>query len=44
LVDSFPGFSQNLFEKQRAATCRFSKEFREDLGNMPTKNKSGIEI
>jgi hypothetical protein len=27
LVNTFPRFSQNSFEKQQAAACCFSKEF-----------------
>jgi hypothetical protein len=44
LVDVFLGFAQNSYEKQQAATCRFSKEFRENPGKILTNRKEGIKI
>jgi hypothetical protein len=44
LVDVFLRFAHNYFEKQQAATCRFSKEFCENLGNVLTNRKEGIRI
>jgi hypothetical protein len=44
LVDVFLGFAQNSFEKRQAATCRFSKEFCENPGNVLTNRKEGIKI
>jgi hypothetical protein len=44
LVDVFLRFAQNSFEKQQAATCRFSKEFCENPGNVLTNRKEGIII
>jgi hypothetical protein len=44
LDDVFFGFAQNSFEKQQAATCRFSKEFCENPGNVLTNRKEGIKI
>jgi hypothetical protein len=44
LVDGFLGFAQNSFEKRQAATCRFSKEFYENPGNVLTNRKEGIKI
>jgi hypothetical protein len=44
LVDEFLGFAQNSFEKRQAATCRFSKEFCENPGNVLTNRKEGIKI
>jgi hypothetical protein len=44
LVDIFLGFSHNSFEKEKAATCRISKEFCENLGNVLTNRKEGIKI
>jgi hypothetical protein len=44
LVDVFLGFAHNFFEKGKPATCRFSKEFCENLGNVLTNRKEGIKI
>jgi hypothetical protein len=44
LVDVFLGFAQNSFEKQQAATCCFSQEFRENPGKILTDRKEGIKI
>jgi hypothetical protein len=44
LVYVFLGFAQNSFEMQHAATCRFSKEFCENPGNVLTNRKEGIKI
>jgi hypothetical protein len=44
LVDVFIGFGQNSFEKRQAASCRFSKEFCENPGNVLTNRKEGIKI
>jgi ectoine hydroxylase-related dioxygenase (phytanoyl-CoA dioxygenase family) len=37
-------FAQNSFEKRKAATCRFSKEFCENRVNVLTNRKEGIKI
>jgi hypothetical protein len=44
LADVFLGFAHNSFEKAQAATCRFSKEFSLNPGNVLTNRKEGIEI
>jgi hypothetical protein len=44
LVDEFLGFAHNSFEKGKAATCRFSKEFCENSGNVLTNRIEGIKI
>jgi hypothetical protein len=44
LVDIFLGFAQTSFEKQQAATCRFSKEFDENPLNVLTNRKEGMKI
>ncbi len=44
LVDVVIGFAHNSFEKGKAATCRFSKEFCENPGNVLTNRKEGIKI
>ncbi len=44
LVDVFLGFAHNSFEKEKAATFRFSKEFCVHLGNVITNRKEGIKI
>jgi hypothetical protein len=44
LVDEFLGFAHNSFEKGKAATCRFSKEFCENPGNALTNRKEGNKI
>jgi hypothetical protein len=44
LVDVFLGYSHNSFEKRQPATCRFSKEFCENPGNVLTNRKEGIKI
>jgi hypothetical protein len=44
LFNVFLGFAHNSFEKGNAATCRFSKEFCENLGNVFTNRKEGIKI
>jgi purine nucleoside phosphorylase len=44
LVDEFIGFAHNSFEKGKAATCRFSKEFCENLRNALTNRKEGNKI
>jgi hypothetical protein len=44
LVDVFFGFAHNSFEKGKAATCRFSKEFCENPGNVITNRKEGIKL
>jgi hypothetical protein len=44
LVDVFLGFAHNSFEMQHAASCRFSKEFYENPGNVLTNRKEGIKI
>jgi hypothetical protein len=44
LVDEFLGFAQNSFEKGKAATCHFSKEFCENPGNALTNRKDGNKI
>jgi hypothetical protein len=37
-------WNNNSFEKQYVATCRFSKEFCENPGNVLTNRKEGIKI
>jgi hypothetical protein len=44
LVDVFLGLAHNSFEKGKAATCRFSKEFCENPRNVLTNRKEGIKI
>jgi hypothetical protein len=44
LVDVLLGFAHNSFEKGKAATCRFSKKFCENPGNVLTNRKEGIKI
>jgi hypothetical protein len=44
LADVFLGFAHNSFEKGKAATCRFSKEFCEIPGNVLTNRKERIKI
>jgi hypothetical protein len=44
LVDEFLGFAHNPFEKEKAATCRFLKEFCENPGNALTNRKEGTKI
>jgi hypothetical protein len=44
LVDVFLGFEHNSFEKQQAASCRFSKEFCENPGNVLINVKEEIKI
>jgi hypothetical protein len=44
LVEVFLGFAHNSFEMQHGATCRFSKEFCENPGNVLTNRKEGIKI
>jgi hypothetical protein len=44
LVDKLHGLAQNSFEERQAATCRFSKEFSENPGNVATKRKEGKKV
>jgi hypothetical protein len=44
LVDEFLGFAHNSFEKGKATTCRFLKEFCENPGNVITNRKEGIKF
>jgi hypothetical protein len=44
LVDEFLGFAHNSFEKGKAATYRFLKEFCENQGNALTNRKEGNKI
>jgi hypothetical protein len=44
LVDEFLGFAYNSFEKGKAATCHFSKEFCENQGNALTNRKKRNQI
>jgi hypothetical protein len=37
-------FIRNTFEKRQEVTCSFSKEFCENLGNLPTNRKKGMKI
>jgi hypothetical protein len=39
LVDKPLRFAQNSFEKRQAETCRFSKEFCKNPGNVTTNRK-----
>jgi hypothetical protein len=43
LVDTYLGFAHNSFEEWQAATCRFSKEFCNNPGNVSTNSKKGIK-
>ncbi len=40
----FFDFAQNSSEERQAATCCFSKEFCENLGNLLTNSKKEIKI
>jgi hypothetical protein len=44
LVEEFLRFAHNSFEKGKAATSRFSKEFCENLGNALTNRKERNKI
>ncbi len=44
LVNTFPGFSQNSFEKRPVAACRFSKELCANLRNTSTNRMRGIVL
>jgi hypothetical protein len=44
LVDTFLGFALNSFKEWQTATCRFSKEFYENPGNVSTNRMKGIKI
>jgi hypothetical protein len=44
MVDTLLGFANYSFEAWQAATCRFSKEFCESAGNVPTNGKKEIKI
>jgi hypothetical protein len=44
LVDVFLEFALNSFEKRQSATCRVSKEFCKNPGNVLTNRKEGIKI
>jgi hypothetical protein len=44
LVDEFLRFAHNSYEKGKAATCRFSKEFCENPGNALTNRKERNKI
>jgi hypothetical protein len=44
LVDEFLGFAHNSFEKEKAATFRFSKEFCVNPGNVITNRKGGLKF
>jgi hypothetical protein len=44
LVNTFPGFSQNSFENQQVAACRFSKEFCANPRNSSTNRMRGIAL
>jgi hypothetical protein len=44
LVDTFPGFSQNSFEKRQVAACRSSKELCPNPINVLISRKRAIAI
>jgi hypothetical protein len=44
MVDVFLGFARNSFEKRQTATCRFSKEFCENPGNVLTYRNEGLKF
>jgi hypothetical protein len=44
LVNTFPGFSQNSFEKRQVAACRFSKEFCANPRKTPTNRMRAIAL
>jgi hypothetical protein len=44
LVNKFPGFSRNSFEKWQVAACRFSKELCENPKNTSTNRMRGIAL
>jgi hypothetical protein len=44
LVNTFPGFSQNSFEKQQVATCCFSKDYYANPRNTSTNRMRGIAL
>jgi hypothetical protein len=44
LVNTFPGFSQNSFEKRQVAACHFSKEFCANPRNTSTNRMRGIVL
>jgi hypothetical protein len=44
LVGTFPRSATNPFEKRQAATDRFLKEFRADLGNVSANRKKRISL
>jgi hypothetical protein len=44
LVNTFPGFSQNSFEKRQVAACRFSKELCVNPRNNSTNRMRGIAL
>jgi hypothetical protein len=44
LVDTFPGFKKNSFEKQQVAACRSSKELYANPRNVSTNRKTAISL
>jgi hypothetical protein len=44
LVNTFPGFSQNSFEKRQVAACRSSKEFCAYPRNVSTNRNRAIAL
>jgi hypothetical protein len=44
VLDLFPGFVQNQFEKRHTVTCRYEKGFQENAGNVPTNRKKGNSL
>jgi hypothetical protein len=44
LVNTFPGFSQNSFEKQQVAACCFSKELNANPRNTSTNRMRRIAL
>jgi hypothetical protein len=44
LVNAFPGFSQNSFEKRQVAAFPFSKELCAKLRNSSTNGMKGIAL
>jgi hypothetical protein len=44
LIDEFPGFAHNPFEKQEVGACFFKKEFRANPRKVSSNMKRGIAL
>jgi hypothetical protein len=44
LVETFPGFSQNSFEKRQVVACRSSKELCANPRNVSTNRKTAMAL